>query len=139
MRAQTSDTTLAGMTEEVVRLERELRSGDEELVAFQSTNSVVLLQEQGNSAGNLLAGLNQRLAALKSEHALLQTLNLDQTLERQRQTAFSSAALDDSARLETAGLADADYLRARQQVILLKAEQMIFTRLLALSIRKLSL
>src|SRR5690349_2681096 len=52
MRAQTSETTLAGMTEEAVRLEKELRQCDQDLVAFQSSNSIVLLQEQGNSAVN---------------------------------------------------------------------------------------
>src|SRR6516225_8333455 len=89
MRAQTSDTTLAGMTEEVLRLERELRRCDEELVAFSSSNSVVLLQEQGNIAANFLAGLNQRLAGLKSEFGLLQLLDLDQTLERQQETGVA--------------------------------------------------
>jgi polysaccharide biosynthesis transport protein len=127
MRAQTSDTTLAGMTEEVVRLEKELRKCDEELVAFQSSNSVVLLQEQGNSAGNFLAGLNQRLATLKSEYALLQTLTLDQNLERQHQVSNlsppRSEAPDWPARFESTGLTDSDYLRARQQMLLLKAEQ----------------
>jgi len=127
MRAQTSDVTLAGMTEEVLRLEKELRKCDEELVAFSSTNSVVLLQEQGNSAANFLAGINQRLAALKSEFALLQMLNLDQTLEHQTLPGASLAVLrepaDNSGRLQTAGPADADYLRARQQVLLLKTEQ----------------
>src|SRR5262249_697887 len=82
MRTQTSDTTVAGLTEEVLRLEKELRKSDQELVEFQSTNSVVLLQEQGNSAGTYLAALNQRLAALKSEYELLQMLTLDQNLER---------------------------------------------------------
>jgi succinoglycan biosynthesis transport protein ExoP len=127
MRAQTSDTTLAGITDEVGRLEKELRKCDEALVAFQSSNSVILLQEQGNSAGNFLAGLNQRLAALKSEYALLQTLTLDQNLERQQQAAILPAPLnglfDPAPQIEKAGLADSDYLRARQQVLLLNAEQ----------------
>lgn len=128
MRAQTSDVTLAGMTEEVARLEKELRKCDEELVTFQSSNSVILLQEQGNSAGSFLAGLNQRLATLKSEYALLQTLTVDQNLERQRQgSAFSAADLTDAPDgrndLERAGLTDAGYFRAKQQVLVLKAEQ----------------
>jgi Mrp family chromosome partitioning ATPase/capsular polysaccharide biosynthesis protein len=127
MRAQTSDTTLAGMTEEVLRLERELRRCDEELVAFSSSNSVVLLQEQGNIAANFLAGLNQRLAGLKSEFGLLQLLDLDQTLERQQETGVAClvprAGIDGSVRPEAAALADGDYLRARQQVLVLKAER----------------
>ena len=86
MRTQTSDTTVAGLTEEVMRLEKDLRKADEELVAFQSTNSVVLSQDQGNnSAANYLAALNQRLAAQKSEYELLQLLTVDQNLDRQQQ------------------------------------------------------
>lgn len=126
MRAQTSDTTLAGMTEEVVRLEKELRKCDEELVAFQSTNRVVLLQEQGNGAAGFLAGLNQRLAFLKSEHALLQTLTLEQNLERQHQDeAFAQPPTNTPTRFtgfEGDGLSDSGYLSARQKVLLLKAE-----------------
>jgi uncharacterized protein involved in exopolysaccharide biosynthesis len=85
MRMQTSDTTVAGLTEEVMRLEKELRRAEEELVEFQSTNSVVLSQDQGNSAGNYLAALNQRLAAQKSEYGLLRMLTLDQSLDRQQE------------------------------------------------------
>src|SRR5512133_185920 len=62
MRAQTSATTLAGLTDEVLRLKKELKSSDDDLTAFQSSNSVVLLQEQGNNAVTYLASLNQRLA-----------------------------------------------------------------------------
>src|SRR5205807_5961827 len=85
MRMHTSDTTFAGLTEEVLRLEKELRKSDEDMVQFQTTNSVVLLQDQGNSAGNYLGALNNRLATLKSEYELLQTLTLDQSLDRQQQ------------------------------------------------------
>jgi succinoglycan biosynthesis transport protein ExoP len=126
LRERTSDTTLAGLTEEVLRLEKELRKSDEELVAFQSTNSVLLLQDQGNSAGNYLAALNQRLAALKSDYELMQSLTADQNLERQEQpdgiASLPNPVLDkrfqdgdDSANL--------GYLRAKQQLLLLKAEQ----------------
>src|ERR1051326_3393076 len=97
MRTQTSDTTVAGLTEEVLRLEKELRKSDEEMVAFQSTNSVVVLQEQGNSFGNYLQTLNQSLAAMKSELELLKALTLDQALEHQQQA---------SATLPAAGGAD---------------------------------
>ena len=64
MRAATSDTTVDGLTQEITRLERERREADADLVAFQSTNSVVLSQDnQGNnSAASYLAALNQRPA-----------------------------------------------------------------------------
>ncbi len=125
MRTQTSDTTIAGLTEEVLRLKKELLKCDEETVAFQTTNSVVMLQEQGNSAGTYLAQLNQRLAALKSEYSLLQTLTVDQTLESQQQeAALPHIASDPTDQSSTASgeRLNSDYLTARQQILLLKAE-----------------
>src|SRR5206468_3556632 len=126
MRVQTSDTTVAGLTEEVLRLEKDLRKSDEEMVAFQSTNSVVLLQEQGNSAGNYLAALNQRLAALKSEQELLKMLTLEQNIQRRQQAGDGLAAATDSPDKATQGggeQVDAEYLKAKQQILLLKADQ----------------
>jgi capsular exopolysaccharide synthesis family protein len=125
MRMQTSDTTVAGLTEEVLRLEKDLRKSDQELVEFQSTNSVVLLQEQGNSAGNYLAALNQRYAALKSEFELLQMLTLDQNLERRPDTLAAPvlSGTTDSTSSGNAERSDVDYLHAKQQILVLKAEQ----------------
>jgi Mrp family chromosome partitioning ATPase/uncharacterized protein involved in exopolysaccharide biosynthesis len=127
MREQTSDTTLAGLTEEVARLETDLRKSDQALVGFQSSNSVILLQEQGNSAGNFLAGLTQRLAALKSEYSLLEALSLNQILERQERLEANSSILSTESAVpaawESAALTDSDYVRARQQVLVLKAQQ----------------
>ncbi len=129
LRAQTSDTTVAGLTEEVMRLEKELRKSDEELAEFQATNSVVLSQDQGNSAANYLAALNQRLAGLKVEHELLGALTLDQSLDRQ-QGAGSPLPMAIGSTDGTAGTAgtagertDPDYLKAKQQVLLLQAER----------------
>jgi capsular exopolysaccharide synthesis family protein len=126
MRTQTSDTTVAGLTEEVMRLQKDLSKADEELAEFQKTNSVVLSEEQGNSAGNYLAALNQRLAAMRSEHELLQMLTLDQSLNRQQDLGATSPSANDSTDKPpgTGGdLMDSDYLKAKQQLLLMKAEQ----------------
>jgi polysaccharide biosynthesis transport protein len=126
MRTQTSDTTVAGLTEEVMRLEKELRKADEDLVAFQGTNSVVLSQDQGNSAANYVAALYQRLAAQKSEYELLQLLTVDQNLDRQ-QGAGGTAPLANGSTDQPSSAggdrADADYFKAKQQLLLLQAEQ----------------
>ena len=126
MRTQTSDITVAGLTEEVVRLEKDRRQADDEMVTFQSTNSVVLSQDQGNSAGNYLATLNQRLAGLKSEYNLLQLLTLDQSLNRPPGTNSALSLANGTADQSSAGGAermDADYLKAKQQLLLLQADQ----------------
>ncbi|HWV99150.1 MAG TPA: polysaccharide biosynthesis tyrosine autokinase [Candidatus Acidoferrum sp.] len=126
MRAQTSDTTVAGLTEEALRLEKELRSGEDDMVHFQRSNSVVILEEQGSSTANYLAALHQRLAALKSEYDLLQALTLDQNLERRQEVSASLPPPSDPAGTSGAvggDRADADYLKAKQQILLLKADQ----------------
>src|ERR1017187_9281636 len=126
MRTQTSDTTVAGLTEEVMRIEKDLRNAEADLVSFQSTNSVVLSQEQGNSAGNYLAALNQRLASQKSEYALLQMLTVDQNLDRQQAAGGELLPADstrDKAQAAGGERTDLDYLKAKQQLLLLQAEQ----------------
>ena len=125
MRTSTSDTTVAGLTEEVMRLEKELRKTEEELVQFQTTNNAVLFQEQGNSAGNYLVALNQRLGALKSEFSLLQMLTLEQSLNRQQENIGTSPTAGDVGDRSAASAvvrADSDYFKAKQQFLLLKAE-----------------
>jgi len=128
MRTQTSETTVAGLTEEVMRLGRDLRGCDEDLMRFQRSNSVVLLQEQGNSVGSYLATLNQRLVALKSEEALLHSLSPDQSVrwadEHNDRFPVSQSPTEGSAVLSTGSdPATSEFLKARQQISLLKAEQ----------------
>jgi capsular exopolysaccharide synthesis family protein len=127
MRTQTSDTTVAGLTEEVMRLEKDLRKADEDLVAFQSTNSSVLSQDQGNnSAANYVAALYQRLAAQKSEYELLQLLTVDQNLDRQQGAGVVAPLANGSTDQQSSAggeRTDADYFKAKQQLLLLQAEQ----------------
>ena len=126
MRTQTSDTTVAGLTEEVMRLEKELRKADDDLVAFQGTNSAVMSQEQGNTTANYVAALYQRLAATKSEYQLLQLLTVDQNLDRQQGTGALSSTADGGTNQSVAASSsqtDADYFKAKQGLLLLQAEQ----------------
>ena len=43
-----SDYTLASMSEQVLRLERELKNEQEKLTAYERTNNLAILQEEGN-------------------------------------------------------------------------------------------
>jgi len=126
MRTKTSDSTLAGITEELTRLEKELKTSEDELLQFQATNSVVFLQEQGNNAGNYLVQLSRQLAGLQTELELLKMLSLEQNLERQQRgsTLPKAAATQDEGKDATEYLAaDSEYLKVKQQVQLMKAEQ----------------
>jgi capsular exopolysaccharide synthesis family protein len=126
MRTRSSEKTLAGITEELLRLEKELKTNEEELLQFQATNSMVFLQEQGNSAGNYLVQLNRQLAGLQSELQLLNMLNLEQNLERQQtKGVITGARTAEGEGKEVADLfrADSDYLKVKQEIQLLKAER----------------
>jgi capsular exopolysaccharide synthesis family protein len=81
--ANATTATQSGMEEELKQLAKELQGSQDDLLNYQSSNSVVFLQPSGgNSAADRLATLTQRLADKKSELQLLKTLNLDQNLER---------------------------------------------------------
>lgn len=127
MRTRSSDVTLAGITEEVARLEKELKQYEEELLQFQATNSVVFLQEQGNLAGNYLAQLNQQLAVLQSELNLLNMLNLEQNLERQQSAGVITGVRPVPAGQQRSPVdvlrADSEYLKVKQEIQVLKAEE----------------
>ncbi len=123
MRTSTSETTLAGITEQLVGLTRELTKNEEELINFQASNSVVYLQGQGSSADSYLVKLTRELAGLKTEFQLLTLLNLDQNLERQqKKDALPVAADDKSPENAPVNFLNTDYLKAKQEILLKKAE-----------------
>jgi polysaccharide biosynthesis transport protein len=143
MRTQTSDTTIAGLTEQLVRLEKDVQQSEAELALFQKTNNVVLFEEQKAAAANYVTALNQKLADMKSEQELLQMLTIDQNLQRQQALATTTATPTAGSPATTTGPAAdptpgsapsslgagdnndslaADYFRGKQQLLLMKAE-----------------
>jgi succinoglycan biosynthesis transport protein ExoP len=132
MRSTKSETTVSAITEELSRLEKELRQGEEELLAFQRANNVGYLEEEGNSAGTYLANLNRQLADLRKESELLTMLDLDQNLDRVQKQASegpgNSTGANDSV-LSGFG-PEAEYLKAKQQVEMLKAQRDDFGKVL---------
>ena len=130
-REKSSDRTVASVNAEVKELARELEEQQEKLHAFQSSNNVVFLQEQGNSAGSYLASLNKQLANLRTELRLLQLLQPEQWIEAQNHKKDSSP--ENAAMQEVmASLAgpQLDLFKATQQMQLLKAKREELSRFL---------
>ena len=131
MRSQKSESTTVAIQDELVRLEKEMDADGEKLHEFQKENNIGFLHEEGNSAGLYLAQLNRQLADLKTEYDLLELLNLDQNLDREK-TASATANNPSGARDTT--LANygplAEYQRAKQQLQMLTAEREDFSRYL---------
>ncbi len=123
LRSDKSEMTLSAITDQVVDLEKELRKAEESLFDWQKENNLVFLQEEGNSAGVYLAQLNRTMANLQTEYQLLETLSLEQNLERQSKLDRLTEGNTDgvSAMMQGFGPA-ADYLKARQSLQLLKAQ-----------------
>jgi capsular exopolysaccharide synthesis family protein len=130
MRENQGSTVTTAITEQLIQVEKDLRGAEDEMIEFQKQNNIGFIQEEGNSAAQYLVRLNQQYAQLKTEYDLLSLLDLDQNLDRTQgkndgTTPPSTNPTDEKA----PGMAfsdvgpEADYLKAKQSLQLLKAER----------------
>jgi polysaccharide biosynthesis transport protein len=114
-----------GITEQLIQVEKELRNSEDEMLEFQKQNNIGFIQEDSTSAAAYLVKLNQQYASLKTEYDLLNLLDLDQNLDRaQIKMDAAGSQGGDNQGLPFADVGpEADYLKAKQQVQLLKAER----------------
>src|ERR1043166_6362941 len=77
IRKLVSGDTLASISDQVMRLERDLKADQDALTAFQRTNNLAILQEEGAVAGGYLTRLKTQLSDLKLESQLLEATALE--------------------------------------------------------------
>ncbi len=127
MREDQGKFVITGITEQLVQTEKDLRTAEDEMLEFQKENNIGFIQEEGNSAAAYLVKLNRDYSSLKTEYDLLNLLDLDQNLDRAQSKSESSSSATESSEDKGMPFADvgpeADYLKAKQQVQLLKAER----------------
>src|SRR3954469_7218499 len=130
LREESGKTVITGITEQLIQTEKDLRTAEDEMLEFQKENNIGFIQEEGNSAAAYLVRLNREYAGLKTEYDSLNLLDLDQNLDRAQSKGGSAAEPSgEGASTEDKGLPfsdvgpEGDYLRAKQQVQLLKAER----------------
>jgi capsular exopolysaccharide synthesis family protein len=130
MREESGKTVITGITEQLIQTEKDLRTAEDDMLEFQKQNNIGFIQEEGNSAAAYLVKLNHEYASLKTEYDLLNLLDLDQNLDRAQSKGDASAtAATNGDGSEDKGMPfadvgpEADYLKAKQQVQLLKAER----------------
>jgi capsular exopolysaccharide synthesis family protein len=127
MREDQGHTLITGITEQLLQTEKDLRAAEDEMLDFQKQNNIGFLQEEGNSAAAYLVRLNREYAGLKTEYDLLNLLDLDQNLDRVQNKAETSASpgeTTDDQGMPFSGVGpEGDYLHAKQQVQLLKAQR----------------
>lgn len=149
MAERTSSTTIAGLTDQMLRLEPQLQKCDDEMQTFLATNDAAMLQE-ASGVGSYLAALYQQVASAQSQYALLASMNLDQNLllEQDRSPAFMSqdagtqmGSLSGGGLLVNAGMGDQsglfapntvgmEYLTIKQEIMLLDAKSNRFSEYL---------
>src|ERR1700730_1749802 len=130
MRENQGSTVTTAITEQLIQVEKDLRSAEDEMLEFQKQNNIGFITEEGNSAAQYLVRLNQQYAQLKTEYDLLSLLDLDQNLDRaQGKNDMPSAPNTQSSDDKPPGMAfsdigpESDYLKAKQALQLLKAER----------------
>lgn len=89
VRKVVSGDTLSSISEQVLRMERELKDNQEGLTSFQRTNNLAVLHEEGTIAGAHLAQLKTRLSDLSLESKLLEAT----ALEKEAATTNGGASL----------------------------------------------
>src|SRR2546423_6222935 len=125
MREDRGHEMTTGITEQLIQVEKDLRNSEDEMLEFQKQNNIGFIQEDSTSAAAYLVKLNQQYAQLKTEYDLLNLLDLDQNLDRaQSKMETAGAQGDNQGGLPFSDVGpEADYLKAKQQVQLLKAER----------------
>ena len=129
MRDDQGHNVTTAITEQLIQVEKDLRNGEDEMLEFQKQNNIGFIQEEGNSAAAYLVRLNQQFASLKTEYDLLSLLDLDQNLDRTQKNRPDSSAATQPADDQSGGMPfsdvgpEADYLKAKQALQLLKAEK----------------
>ena len=129
VRQQKSDVTLTSITEQVKQLEQDVRKQQERLQNFLGSNNVVLLQEQGSSAGAFAARLSKQLASLRTELKLLALITPEQLTQAGGKSrtspdddpAFGQGTANDL--MTTLAGPQAEFFRASQQIQLLTAKR----------------
>jgi len=128
MRSQTSECTLAAITEELAKLEKELRAGEEELFHFQKENNIGFLQEQGNSAASYMINLDSQMITLKADNQFIESLaagpNMGRASQENRGSATNTFVPGDKV-TNALGIAEPEGRRAmaKQQLQVLKADR----------------
>jgi polysaccharide biosynthesis transport protein len=129
MREDQGHNVTTAITEQLISVEKDLRNGEDEMLEFQKQNNIGFIQEEGNSAAAYLVRLNQQFASLKTEYDLLSLLDLDQNLDRTQKSRPDASAGTQPADDQSGGMPfsdvgpEADYLKAKQALQLLKAEK----------------
>jgi capsular exopolysaccharide synthesis family protein len=126
MRMDKGETMGTAISEEIARVEADLKKEEDALIAFQRENNIGFLEQEGNSAGVFLSKLNTQFAELKNEAQLLDLFGLDQDIARKQRNdtpSDASTQRDGDLRKPVMQGPEMSYVQARQRLELLRADR----------------
>jgi capsular exopolysaccharide synthesis family protein len=94
VRKLVSGDTLASISEQVLRLERDLKANQDALTTFERTNNLAVLEQEGTIAGSYLARLKTQLSDYQLESQLLEATALEQDLAGSGKTNSMGSLLE---------------------------------------------
>ena len=94
LRKLVSGDTLASVSEQVLRMNRELKADQDALTAFEQSNNLAILQEEGAAAGSYLVKLQTQLSDYQIESQLLEAAALQAGFNDERTTNFAGIWAD---------------------------------------------
>jgi capsular exopolysaccharide synthesis family protein len=118
VRQEISGDTLASISEQMQRWERDLNTEQDALLAFQRTNNLAILQEEATVAGSYLTKLKTQLSDLQLEARLLDAATNNPGLA----TSGTFAVTSEMAPAPATGAAS-EQQSSRNQVELLKLQR----------------
>jgi capsular exopolysaccharide synthesis family protein len=129
IRKVVSGDTLASISEQVQRTDRDLKTEQDILLAFQRTNNLAILMQEATVAGGYLATLKTKLSDLQLEDRLLKATALDQDAAASGSTNASPAYAGGSVMGSASSTgAPSERQTAFQEVELLKIQRAKLSR-----------
>lgn len=138
MRVEKSDSMTSAIRNQLLLLEKQTNDDEQAILKYREENKINFVQNQNNNAADYLGTLEKELAYMKTSLNLLNTLSLDQNIDRgqqlQRQQSSAPQQSGTTSRSENSmssfdavfinnGNAITEYQRAKQEVRLLKEKR----------------
>lgn len=135
IRAEVSSDTLASISEQVQRLERDMKTGQAALTEYERSNNFAVLQEEGSIEASYLVKLKTELSDYQLETRLLAAKELEVDSGVPGQTNDNSDTIFGSL-LNASGFSASARLDAEKQLWLDKANREILAKTLSPTAQK---
>jgi capsular exopolysaccharide synthesis family protein len=125
IRQTVSGDTLASITEQVQKAERDLRDEQDVLTVFQRTNNLAILQEEAMVAGGYLIRLKTELSDLELEDRLLKAAaqETDRAASATNKASLDVVAFTSLPGSTPAGVTPSEHQTASQELEVLKIQK----------------